>query len=87
MSKIPTKAELAREKADQSEADRQKLIESEISEFTNSIVAAMRRGETSLPVAFCMPEPETQTQLKKKFAPEWTLTFIGARTGGTIRWQ
>ncbi len=87
MSKIPSKADFAISKAARAEADRRKRIKAEVKQFTNYIVAAMRRGESSLSKFPSMPGPEAQTQLKSNFAPEWTLHFDSARSGGTICWS
>lgn len=88
MSKIPTPQDLAADKSQNDEAARRARIPTDVTHFTNDIVAAMRKGDTFLSVRTRMPEPEAQTQLYNDFlASGWVLSFHSARTGSSITWK
>jgi len=88
MTHIPTPEELAAQRANNDEAARRARIASDVTAFTQEIVAAMGKGERYLSVRTRMPEPEAQTQLIADFrASGWELSFQTMRTGGSIKWS
>lgn len=87
MSNIPKKGEQANDDQQQ-EAKRQQKIKSDITTYTDQIVAAMGKNKTSINLQLGFPEPEAQEQIKRDFATQgWALEFKQARTGGNISWS
>lgn len=88
MSHIPSKSDLARDKADAAAAKARAAVPVEVQSFTAQIVAAMNAGQNSLKVQLVMPSAEAERQLRTDFdAQGWTLSFHRARTGGSISWS
>ncbi|MBZ0189242.1 MAG: hypothetical protein K8F91_23560 [Candidatus Obscuribacterales bacterium] len=88
MSKIPSKIDQKNNAEANGEAARKARIETDVIDFTDLIVEAMKKGETYLSVRNRMPEPEAQTRLIRDFAVQgWNLTFNATRTGGSISWS
>lgn len=88
MSNIPSKGDLKNNQESQYEEQRQDKIKTDITKYTDDIVAAMNKGKDSLTVQLSFPEPEAQTQIIADFAKQgWTVVFRGARSGGNISWS
>lgn len=87
MTHIPTPEELKQERRNASAAAEAANVPNEVTQFTNEIVAAMRRGYNYISVQTSMPSPAAEAQLRNNFAASgYKLTFSPRRTGGSISW-
>jgi len=87
MSNIPKKGETGNN-GDNREAQRQQKIASDVTTFSDKIIAAMGQNKNSINEQIYWPEPEAQTKIKADFkAQGWDVTFEPARSGGWIRWS
>jgi len=88
MSNIPKKGEQANNQNGNKEAQRQQKIATDVTTFTDKIIAAMGQNKNSIMEQIYWPEPEAQAQIKTAFKAEgWDITFEPARSGGWIRWS
>ncbi len=88
MSNIPSKGDLQNNQEAKYEQQRQDKIKSDITKYTDDIVAAMNKGNDSITVQLFFPEPEAQEQIIKDFAKKgWSVTFNKSRSGGNISWS
>ena len=87
MSNIPKKGDKSND-AQNAEAKRQQKIATDVTTFTDRIVAAMGQNKTSYQEQAEWPEAEAQAQIIAAFKTQgWTVTFTGARSGGWIKWS
>lgn len=88
MSHIPSKAELARDRADKQAAEAKQQTLDDIEFFKAEIVKAMRNDESRYTHRARNVSPEVEEALKQAFGPAgWTLTVANALTGCTIFWE
>ncbi|MBS1990563.1 MAG: hypothetical protein JSS83_08605 [Cyanobacteria bacterium SZAS LIN-3] len=87
MSNIPKKGEQGNTQGQQ-EAQRQQKIKSDVTTYTDKIVAAMGQNKNSISEQLFFPEPEAQAQIIADFKNQgWTVTFKPMRSGGIISWS
>lgn len=87
MSEIPTKDELARNKADKDAAAARQREDQDFERYKAAIIAGMRAGDSSYRDRIGNVSPAVQQRLRNAFGSQWTLVFSNARTGCSISWS
>jgi hypothetical protein len=85
---IPTKGDLAQNKANAAAAAAAARVPADVKFFTDEIVKAMQAGKNFYSHQTMNVSPAVLAQLQADFAKSgWTITVSNARTGCSISWK